>query len=143
MSDTWANTSLLRFRRERAVASFPELANCGHELFAFMGVYADRLPWSAYDKHAQKQYLAFLKKLHAERPQFLPDFLRDEHGTIEITFRTLETIKIGAIRHQRRRRSDVRHFDDRMWNRAVGGRWPRAAAGRRRGGPGGGQRRQV
>lgn len=92
MSDTWANTSLLRFRRDRAVAIFPELANCGHELFAFMGVYADRLPWSTYDRQAQKQYLAFLQKLHAERPKFLPDFLRDEHGTIEITFRTLETI---------------------------------------------------
>jgi hypothetical protein len=40
---------------------------------------------------------------------------------------------IGAIRRLRRRRSDVRHFDDRM-QRPRGGRWPRAAAGRRRGG---------
>jgi hypothetical protein len=92
MPDTWANTSLLRFRRERAVATFSELAQCGHELFAFMGVYADRLPWCSYDRQAQQNYLAFLRELKLERPKFLTDFMRDEHGTIEIAFRTLETI---------------------------------------------------
>jgi len=92
MSDTWANTSLLRFRRDRAVAIFPELANCGHALFAFMGVYADRLPWCSYDRQAQQNYLAFLRALNVDRPTFLTDLLREEHGTIEIAFRTLETI---------------------------------------------------
>lgn len=92
MADTWANTSLLRFRRDRAVALFPQLANCGHELFAFMAVYADRLPWCTFDRQAQQQYLGFLQTLQAERPTFLTDFLRDEHGMVEIAFRTLETI---------------------------------------------------
>jgi len=88
----WSNASLLAFRRERAKACFPELEHCGHELFAFMGVYADRLPWSTFDRGAQRRYLAFLRTLATERPQFLTDLLRDEHGAIEITFRTLETI---------------------------------------------------
>jgi len=92
MTDTWANTSLLRSRRDRAIAIFPDLAQCGHELFAFMGVYADQLPWCTYDRQAQFQYLAFLRTLQATRPKFLPDFLRNENGTIEVAFRTLETI---------------------------------------------------
>ena len=92
MSDTWSNTSLLRFRRERAAVTFPDLQHCGHELYAFMGVYADRLPWSMYDRQAQRQYLDFLRNLQADRPGFLTDFLREEHGAIEIALRTLETI---------------------------------------------------
>jgi len=57
-----------------------------------MSVYADRLPWSTYARDAQRNYLAFLRTLAVERPKLLTDFLRDEHGAIEITFRTLETI---------------------------------------------------
>jgi hypothetical protein len=88
----WSHASLLAFRRERAIGCFPELAGCRHELFAFMSVYADRLPWSTYDREAQQKYLAFLRTLATERPTYLTDFLREEHGAVEITFRTLETI---------------------------------------------------
>jgi hypothetical protein len=45
---------------------------------------------------------------------------------------------IGAIRRLRRRRSDVRHFNDCRCSRAVGGRGPHAAAGRPARGLGGG-----
>jgi len=88
----WSNASLLAHRRERAIVVFPELANCGHELFAFMSVYADRPPWSTFDSGAQQQFLLFLRTLAKDRPTYLTQFLRDEHGALEIAFRTLETI---------------------------------------------------
>jgi len=88
----WSNASLLAFRRERAIGAFPELADCGHELFAFMSAYADQLPWSTFDRTAKEHYLGFLRAVATERPTFLSGFLRDNHGAIEITFRTLETI---------------------------------------------------
>lgn len=88
----WSNAALLAHRRERATSVFPELANCGHELFAFMSAYADGLPWNTFDRSAHQQFLSFLQTLGNERPTYVTEFLRDNHGAIEIAFRTLETI---------------------------------------------------
>jgi hypothetical protein len=97
---TWSNDSLLAFRRARAIACFPELSAAGHDLFAFMSVYANRLPWSTHDRGAYSAYLAFLRNLAVEQPDFLLELLRTERGAVEITFRTLETIN-RTFQHDR------------------------------------------
>lgn len=90
--DRWANTSLLQEYRRRAIALFPELENCGHPFFAFMSLYARKIPWKFFDCGTATSTLRVLHEIRAIDDLLLISFFNQRRGEIEIAMRSLDEI---------------------------------------------------
>jgi len=100
--NAWANTSILNHYRRLAVATFPELEACPHELFASMSLYARAIPWKFFNREVATGTLRVLREILASDEQQLLAFFNERHGEIEVAVRALE-----AINHAR--------YHDRAW----------------------------
>jgi hypothetical protein len=102
MATTWANTSLLKDHRRRALALFPELETCGSEFFTSMSLYTRETPWKFYDRGTATRALEVLKEIRATDDRLLVSFFKDRYGEIELAVRSLDEINRAS-------------FHDREW----------------------------